>query len=470
MTGINQKRPNIVFILIDDMGWKDLSCYGSRFYETPNIDRLAKEGMLFTDAYAACPVCSPTRASILSGKYPTNVGVTDWIGAHSSGKLLEVPYIDHLPIEEKSLAIAMKEGGYATWHVGKWHLGEKEYYPEKHGFDINIAGNHSGHPRHGYFSPYHLENLNDGPKGEYLTDRITDEAINLIKSRKEGKPYFLHMSHYAVHTPIQAKKKDIRYFRKKARKMKLHKQKTFEIGENFPNYEKKHLHVIRRLVQSDAEYAAMVYNLDWNIGRLLDTIEQSGEAKDTIVFFTSDNGGLATAEGSPTCNAPLAEGKGWMYEGGVREPLIVKWSDKIKAGTVCDIPVTSPDFYPTILEMANLPLIPHQHTDGESIMPLLFENGELNREAVYWHYPHYGNQGGTPGSSVRMGDYKLIEFFEDGRIELYNLREDISEDNNLADTEPELAKKLQDLLSYWRESVGAIIPELKDEYKNNIIN
>lgn len=456
-------KPNIIFILIDDMGWKDLSCYGSSFYETPNLDRLAAGGMRFTDAYASCPVCSPTRASILSGKYPARVGITDWIDwgkcLHPCrGKLLDVPYIDHLPLEEKSIASALKEGGYNTWHVGKWHLGETPYYPENHGFDINIGGCHWGMPANGYFSPYGIETLEEGREDEYLTDRLTDEAIKLIKQNND-KPFFLNMWHYAVHTPIQAKREDIKRFEAKAKAMGLDRIQAIEDGEHFPCEHKKHLRIQRRIVQSDPVYAAMIYNLDWNIGRLMDAVEETGQTDNTIIIFTSDNGGLSTAEGSPTCNSPLSEGKGWMYEGGVREPLIVKWPGVIKPGSVCTEPVTSPDFYPTMLEMAGLPLIPQQHVDGVSIVPLLKGEGKPDREAIYWHYPHYGNQGGTPGSSLRMGDYKLIEFFEDGRLELYNLREDIEEEKNLATQMPDLIAKMHKMLVAWRESIEAKIPE-----------
>lgn len=466
---MNTKRPNIIFILIDDMGWKDLGCYGSEFYETPNIDRLAEEGMLFTDAYAACPVCSPTRASILSGKYPARVGVTDWIGAHTKGKLIDAPYIDHLPLSEVSLASALKAGGYKTWHVGKWHLGEEDHYPEHHGFDVNIAGNHFGAPRYGYFSPYSLPNYEDGPEGEYLTDRISDEAVEMIKNHCESgddTPFFMYLSHYAVHTPIQAKEEDIKRFEIKAKAMGIEDVIPFEIGEKFPCDHKKDKHVTRRIIQSDPIYAAMIWNLDENIGKVLDTLDEQGVAEDTVIFFTSDNGGLATAEGSPTCNAPLNEGKGWMYEGGVREPLMVRWPGKIKAGSKCQTPVTSPDFYPTVLNMADMDLMPDQHVDGADIMPLLTGQGMFERpsEAIYWHYPHYGNQGGTPGASMRLGDYKLIEFFEDGRLELYNLVEDISEESDLADAMPELTSRMHGMLKAWQEDVEAIMPEVNPEY------
>ena len=455
-------KPNFVFILLDDLGWRDLGCYGSEFYETPNLDRLAAEGMRFTDAYAACPVCSPTRASIMSGKYPAAVGVTDWIGAHTKGKLIDAPYVDHLPLEEKSLARALKEGGYATWHVGKWHLGNRPYYPENHGFDVNVGGCRWGYPPNGYFSPWRIETLEDGPEGEYLTDRLTDEAIQLI--RGSDAPFFLHLCYYAVHTPIQGKPEYVERFAGKAAEMGLDKIETFAEGPFFPCEHKKDRRIRRRLIQSDPAYAAMVQSVDENVGRLLQAISDAGQADNTVVVFTSDNGGLATAEGSPTSNRPLSEGKGWMYEGGTREPLMVKWPGVTTPGSVCPVPVTSPDFYPTMLEAAGLDPIPEQHRDGVSLVPLLKGGDQLDREAIYWHYPHYGNQGGTPGSSLRAGDYKLIEFFEDGRLELYNLRDDIGEERDLAAAEPALAQKLHKMLVSWRTEVEAKIPEPNPDY------
>lgn len=457
------KKPNIIFILIDDMGWKDIGCYGSLFYETPNIDRLAEQGMRFTNAYASSPVCSPTRASIMSGKYPATVGVTNWIGANARGRLIDAPYVKYLPLTEKSIASALKEGGYRTWHVGKWHLGETAYYPENHGFDINIGGCHWGHPKNGYFSPYGIENLEDGPEGEYLTDRLTDEAIRLIKTEGDS-PFFLNLWHYSVHIPIQGKEEDVKKYKEKRARMGLDKVKEFEEGDFFPCEHKMHERIVRRLLQSDAEYAAMIENLDYNIGRLLDALKEVGKEDDTIIIFTSDNGGLSTSEGSPTCNAPLSEGKGWMYEGGTRVPLIIKWPGVVKAGSVCEEPVTSPDFYPTLLEAAGLRLLPQQHTDGVSLLPLLAGGNKLEREAIYWHYPHYGNQGGTPGSSIRMGDYKLIEFFEDGHVELYNLKDDVEEKHDLSKKMPELARKMQQMLEDWRRRIEAKIPATNPDY------
>ncbi len=461
-------KPNIIFILIDDMGWRDLGCYGSDFYETPNIDRLAQVGMRFTQAYASCPVCSPTRGSILTGKYPARLGITDWIDwagcVHPArGRLVDVPYIKQMPYSEQTLAHAFVDGGYATWHVGKWHLGGPGHYPDDHGFDVNIGGHERGMPHAGYFSPWDNPVLEDGPVGEYLTDRLTDEAIQLIRNR-EDRPFFLNLWYYAVHIPIQAKAHLIQKYEDKARRMGLDKMQAIAEGEHFPTEHKKRLRVERRIIQSDPVYAAMIETLDDNVGRILDTLDELNLAEETLVIFTSDNGGLSTAETSPTCNAPLSEGKGWMYEGGTREPLIVRWPGRVPAGAECAEPITSPDFYPTLLEAAELPLRPEQHVDGESFLTLLQGDTTYRRGPVFWHYPHYGNQGGTPGSSVREGDYKLIEFYEDNRLELYNLIDDIGEEHNLAGELAEKAEELHAMLVDWRESIETKIPQPNPDY------
>ena len=468
-------RPNFIFILIDDLGWMDLGCFGSAFYETPNLDRLATQSVRFTDAYAASPVCSPTRASILTGKYPATVGVTNFIAGQARGRLLSAPYLHYLRLEETSLAAALRAGGYATWHVGKWHLGDEPYWPEHHGFEVNVGGWSAGMPR-SYFSPYHNPMLPDGPEGEYLTDRLTDEAIRLIRDR-DGRPFFLNLWYYTVHIPIQAKPDYVEKYKAKAAALGLDRREPFQVGEYFPCEHKKDQRVIRRLFQSDPGYAAMVESLDENVGRLLAALEQEGLAEQTVVVFTSDNGGLATAEGSPTCNAPLSEGKGWMYEGGTREPLIIRWPGVIRPDSRCDVPVTSPDFYPTFLEIAGLEALPDQHTDGVSLVPLLRGTGKIDREAIFWHYPHYSNQGGRPGCSVRAGEYKLIEFFEDReisedgtlapqprRVELYNLREDVGEQRDLASDQPRIAQRLREMLHDWLGHVNARIPEPNPDY------
>ena len=456
------EKPNIIFILLDDFGWKDLSCYGSDFYETPNLDLLAADSMRFTDAYAACPVCSPTRASILSGKYPARLGLTNYIAANNPGhrdraRLVDAPYIPYLPLEEKSLASALRDNGYTTWHVGKWHAGDAPCSPQNHGFDVNVAGCSRGHPPKGYFSPWDLPELENGPEGEYLTDRLTDEAIELIRGNAE-KPFFLNLWYYTVHTPIQGKEELVRKYEHKARSMGLDKVKTFEEGEVHPKSTDARWRIRRRLVQSDPEYAAMIECMDTNVGRLLKAVEEKGELDNTIIIFTSDNGGLATTEGSPTCNAPLSEGKGWMYEGGTREPLLIRWPGVTEPNSVCRVPVTSTDFYPTVLEMVGADARPEQHCDGVSLVPLLKGEGDLEREDIFWHYPHYGNQGGTPGSSIRSGKWKLIEFYEDGRLELYNLQDDIGETHDLAGKRPELVRDLHERLQRWREQMEAIAP------------
>ena len=459
------KKPNIIFILIDDMGWMDLGCYGSTFYETPNIDKLASEGMSFTNAYSTCPVCSPARASILTGKYPARLGLTNYLGGKAKGKLIDAPCIDHLPLSEKSITTVLKENGYNTWHIGKWHLGGEKYYPVKHGFDISVGGCHWGSAFKGYFNPWNIPTIddNDAPEGTYLTDYLTDKAIELINTRNE-KPFFLNMWYYSVHIPIMAKPEKIEYFRKKKERLGLDKIYPFENGDHFPTERKKDLVIRRRKLQSSANYAAMVYSVDENVGRILKTVEESGESENTIIFFTSDNGGLATAEGSPTCNFPLSEGKGWMYEGGVRDPLIVKWSEQIEKNSICEIPTIFTDFYPTFLELAGIDLLPQQHQDGVSILPLLKEEKVLHDRCLFWHYPHYGNQGGTPGSSIRKGDYKLVEFFEDNHVELYDLRNDIEEKNNISKKFPEITEELKILLENWRKSLEAKIPKKNQNY------
>ncbi|MFR0980051.1 MAG: sulfatase [Holdemania filiformis] len=456
-------QPNVIMILIDDLGWMDLSCQGSSFYETPHIDQLRREGMAFDQAYAACPVCSPSRASILSGKYPARLKVTDWIDHENyhpcRGKLIDAPYIKELSVSEFSMAKAFQEAGYQTWHVGKWHLGKEATYPEHHGFDVNLGGSWWGHPKKGYFSPYHMENLSDGPEGEYLTDRISAGGRTDPQPRHQ-RPFFLNLWHYAVHTP-PAKAEDIAYFEEKAKRMGLDQQDPFEIGDPFPILQKKDKRITRRIVQSDPVYAAMIKALDDSVGQLMATLKAEGLDEDTIVIFTSDNGGLATAEHSPTCNFPLSEGKGWMYEGAVREPLFVRWPGKIEAGSLSHALTTSPDFYPTLLELCGLPLRPQQHCDGVSLAPVLLNpQAKFDRGPIFWHYPHYGNQGGTPGSALRCGKWKYIEFYEDHSVRLFDLEQDVSEKHNVAEVYPDLVRQFHSLLHEWLEAVDAWYPEV----------
>lgn len=449
-------QPNILLMLVDDMGYKDLGVTGSSFYETPHIDRLAAQGMLFSQCYASCPVCSPTRASLLTGKYPARVGVTNWIDwtrpDFPAGRLADAPYVDHLPEEEFTLAQALAAGGYQTWHVGKWHLGDGDAITSAHGFDVNVGGSHWGSPIEGYFSPWNIPGVPNGPEGQYLDDWLTDEAIRLMEQRDAGRPFFLNLWFYLVHIPLQAPEALVEKYRRKARRMGLDRIDPMAEGERFSVEHLRDRHIQRRMLQSNPVYAAMVEKLDENVGRILEALDRLGLWEDTLVLFTSDNGGLSTAEGSPTCNFPLREGKGWLEEGGLREPCVIRWPGRVQPGSLCRDYFTTPDFYPTLLEAAELPLRPEQHVDGVSIMPLL--SGEhLDRGPIFWHYPHYSNQGGTPGCAMRMGDYKLIEQFESrGTYQLYNLRDDPSETVNLAEREPGRVEELAALLSRWRDT------------------
>jgi arylsulfatase A-like enzyme len=464
--------PNIIFILIDDMGWRDLSCYGSSFYETPHIDRLAASGMVFSDAYAACPVCSPTRASILTGRYPARLGITNWIDYSNTthpcrGRLVDAPYIKQLGTTERTVADSLRDGGYATWHVGKWHLGQAPYWPEQHGFAVNIGGCEWGHPRNGYFSPWGIPGLPDGQPGEYLTDHLTDAAIDLIRRHRIGsprQPFFLNLWYYAVHTPIQAKADLVAKYERKVARLGLDKQQTLVECEAFPIESRKNQRIVRRIIQSNPVYAAMIETLDGNIGRLLALLDELSIRDDTIIIFTSDNGGLSTAAGSPTCNAPLSEGKGWMYEGGVREPLIASWPGHISRGE-CQVPVISTDFFPTILDLAGLPAELDRHLDGVSLATLLTGGRDPQRDALFWHYPHYGEAGGTPAAAMRAGRYKLIDFFEDDQVELYDLTADPAERHDLAGQLPELAAELRGRLRDWLSDLEASLPQPNTEYQ-----
>jgi arylsulfatase A len=424
------KPPNIVLILADDLGWTDLACYGSDLHETPHLDRLAASGMKFTQAYSACTVCSPTRASILTGKYPARLHVTDWIPglAPANPKLLVPDWTKQLPLEEQSLAEVLRSAGYATATIGKWHLGNEDFYPEKHGFDLNIAGTSLAATR-SFFAPYNIATLPDGPPGEYLTDRLASEAAAFIRDHKD-KPFFLYCPHYAVHLPIHAQPELIEKYRGKLRPGLKHTNPT---------------------------YAAMLESLDQAVGRILQTLDEQKLADNTVVIFTSDNGGHLPT----TSNAPLRYGKASCYEGGTRVPLIVRWPRLTQPGSVCEVPVISPDLYPTVLSMAQVPGTPKQDVDGVSLAPLLRQTGTITREALFWHYPHYQlyQQGGTtPYGAVRAGDWKYIEFFDGQPAELYNLSADRSEQQNLASRLPDKAQQLANRLRNWQQEVGAQLP------------
>ncbi len=456
--GNTDKKPNIVLILVDDLGWIDTGCYGSKYYETPNIDKLAADGMRFTDAYAACAVCSPTRAAVMTGRYPARLGVTDWIRSRFQGgkipenkknpteyvggknkKLLCPPNALWMELEEITIAEALKPAGYTSCHIGKWHLGADDWYPDRQGFDFNVGGCDFGQPPT-YFDPYYRKGQGEIPtleprrNGEYLTDREADEAVKFIHNHKD-KPFFLYMAHYTVHTPIQAKKNLIEKYKLK------------------PPTNQKH-----------PTYAAMIESLDDAVGRICSALDDLDLAENTIIFFTSDNGGLL----GPTNNAPLRSGKGFPYEGGIREPLIVRWPKVIKPGTVSHEPVTSVDYFPTICQAADVPLPNDRDIDGVSLLNHLKSNGtkELNRHALYWHFPHYrGNV--VPYSIIREGSWKLIKRYEGKPFELFNLKSDISEENDLSQIYPTKTRQLDAKLRRWLRLTSAKMPKLNPNYDSN---
>ncbi len=446
-----RRPPNIIFFLADDLGYMDVGANNPRtFYETPHIDRLARDGMRFTNGYAANPVCSPTRFSILTGKYPTRAGATNWFSGTREGRFRPAPLVDRMPLEEVTLAEALKDGGYRTAFVGKWHLGPSaEYWPEAQGFDVNIAGHNAGSQPGGYFGTFTNPRLEPGPAGEHLTERLANEAVGVIDRFRTG-PFLLFVALYDVHTPLQAKPELVRKYEAKA--ATLGPGPEFEPEEQvWPTSDARQA----RIVQKHATYAAMVETMDTAVGRVLGALRERGLDDNTVVIFTSDNGGLSTSEGSPTSNLPLRGGKGWLYEGGIREPMIVKWPGVVRPGTTSYQPVTSTDFYPTILEMAGLPGRPSQHLDGVSLGPIIRRSGQLTRNALYWHYPHYSNQGGFPGGAIRVGNEKLIERFEDGRVHLYYLARDPGERGDLAARRPARVAALRNQLHAWYREVGA---------------
>ncbi|MHC4994713.1 MAG: sulfatase [Planctomycetota bacterium] len=433
-------RLNVVLFLIDDLGWNDVGCSGSTFYQTPNIDRLAAEGMRFTNGYAACNVCSPTRAAVMAGKYPARMLLTQWLpsGRWDAKKNMkrEARYVANLALEEFTLAEALREGGYKTAFLGKWHLGtETYYYPEHQGFDVNIAGRDYGAPGH-YFYPFEgswtipttgrklfKDSPLSGKEGDYLPDRLAEEGERYIREHAD-EPFFVMMSHYAVHTPLQAKEEMIARY------------------EAVPEDRR----------QGHPTYAAMVESVDQSVGRITATLRELGLDQNTMVIFTSDNGGMWKA----TDNSPLRANKGSNYEGGLRVPVIFKWPGKIEPGSVSDEPVISTDLYPTVLEAAGLPARPHQHVDGLSLVPVLTGRGALNREAIFWHYPHYNQHPQSfPSGVVRAGAWKLIEKYETGELELYHLERDPGEQNNLAERDPSRARAMLERLQAWRAEVGA---------------
>ena len=456
------QKPNIVLIVADDLGGRDLGCYGSKYHRTPHLDALAAAGVRFTDAYAACPVCSPTRAAILTGKVPARVGITDWIpgrGDRPDQRLSQPKFHHELPLAEVTIAEALREAGYATAHIGKWHLGGAGFGPLEQGFDVNIAGDHTGTPR-SYFAPFEgkrggeaapvkMPGLEVAPKGEYLTDRLGDEAVKFIAAN-EKRPFFLYLPHYGVHTPIQAPADAVAQFAK---------------WDGTPHGK-----------QENPTYAAMLERVDASVGKIVAELKARGLYDNTLIIFTSDNGGLATREGPntpATFNGPLREGKGWLYEGGIRVPLIAAGCGVAKSADdkprTCDVPVWSCDFLPTALKLCGAPAL---KGDGVDISDLLADAAPSNppigaraRDALYWHYPHYANQGGRPGGAIRAGKWKLIEFFDDGRHELFDLSAGPSESRNVAADHPAIVKELGTKLEAWRKEVGAKLPTPNPNYR-----
>ncbi len=499
-----ERLPNVVFFLVDDLGWRDVGCFGSSFYETPHIDRFAKDSVRFTQAYAACHVCSPTRASIMTGKYPARLHLTDWLPGRKEFRVSESSgtptSFSSVPLEEITLAEALKDHGYATGHFGKWHLGEDPAGPLAQGFDVQVPRWNKGWPKVGYHAPFGFEGLTDSP-GDYLTDRLTDEALKFIE-QNQSRPFFLYLSHFAVHDPIQGRADLVKKYDEKLNHQPDAKGRPFVLEGN-PDSEhplsrteldsllgQKDYRGFRVLPkrtvkikqhQDNAQFAAMVESMDQSLGRVLETLKNLDLEDNTIVLFFSDNGGMSAANfGRPTrviarnkldaafstSNLPLRGGKGWLYEGGIRVPMLVKWPGHGQPGSVCDVPVVSTDFYPSILEMIGKPARPEQHADGTSFVPLLKGETKLDREAIYWHFPHYSNHGmQSPGGAVRSGDFKLIEYFENGTLQLFNLKTDPGEQHDLIQEQPETAARLKKMLHEWRAKVSAQMMQPNPDYQ-----
>ncbi|MFT5524995.1 MAG: arylsulfatase A [Pirellulaceae bacterium] len=438
-------KPNIVMIMIDDLGWMDLACQGNKLVETPNIDRFAGQGMRFTSNYSAAPVCSPTRAAVMTGMAPARLHLTTHIPDRffpNDDRPMSAKTLDYLPLEHTTIAERFSEAGYATAFFGKWHLsgnggkggvGQSEFEPQHQGFDINVGGCCYGGPP-SFFSPYRIHNLPDGKEGEYLPDRLADEAIDFMRAKRE-QPFMIFLWNYTVHWPMQAPETLLKKY--ESRK-----------GPGL----------------NDTRYGAMIEAMDTSIGRVLDELDKLKLADNTLVVFTSDNGGFSGVAD----NRPLRESKGHLYEGGIRVPMIARWPGRIPAGKVNDTPVVSTDLYPTFLAAANLDATKNHPLDGENILPVLQASGDLKRSSIFFHYPNYAwHMSNRLGSAVRSGQWKLLEWFDDGSVELYNLKDDLSETKNVADNHPAIAKRLQAELHQWRKSVNANMPTHKTKDDKN---
>jgi arylsulfatase A-like enzyme len=450
----SEKKYNLLFILVDDLGWTDVSYNYSDFYETSHIDKLSETSMLFDNAYAASSVCSPTRAAIMTGKHPARVNITDWIpGLDPKNKLLLGPVDrNELPLEETTIAEVLRDNNYSTFYTGKWHLGSEGHYPEDQGFDVNIGGFEKGSPMGGYYSPYKNPKLVDGPEGEYLTDRLTLETIELIKKRDHNKPFAAFLSFYNVHTPIQENKEFIDYYVEKLKSYDNKSPQTIKEGD-----------AITLLNQRNAKYASMVHATDNNIGRIIKYLKENDIYDNTLIVFTSDNGGLTTQRRvAPTSVYPLRAGKGWLYEGGIRIPQLIKLPNQTEREIISE-PVVSYDLFPTIANLLNLS---YKVDDIDGVdLSNLFVKKEINRDFIFWHFPHYHASLWKPGSAIRNKDWKLIEFYEDNKLELYNLKDDISESKNLSKKFPELTKNLKNQLNQIKIKFSANSTTINKNYK-----
>ncbi|QGJ68868.1 Arylsulfatase A [Planctomycetales bacterium 10988] len=486
------QRPNVILFLVDDLGWSDLGCYGSSFYETPHIDHFAAQSMRFTQAYAACHVCSPTRASILTGKYPARLQLTDWLPGRKDfpfQQLLNAEIEEALPLEEVTLAETLKKHGYRTAHLGKWHLGEEPFGPTQQGFDLQIPQWNKGWPKAGYHAPFEMEGLEE-KSGDYLTDRLTDVAEEFLEENQD-QPFFLYFSHFAVHDPIEGREDLVRKYEQK-RTLLPEEDRPFVLegnpAANYPLSEDQRSLFLEKSAwsgfkllprqtvkikqrQDNPHFAAMVESVDESLGRILKKLKELNLDQETVILFISDNGGMSAANfGNPqriiparsldrafsTSNLPLRGAKGWLYEGGIRVPLIIHWPQQKQSSGICEVPVISTDLYPTILELVGIPLLPKQHADGMSLVPLLAGEKELARDVLYWHFPHYSNHGQqSPGGAIRKGDLKLLEYFENDTVQLFHLRDDPGEQHDLAAQHPELVEQLRNQLQSWRSEISA---------------
>ena len=457
----NQPPKSVLFILVDDLGYMDIGANNpNTFYETPNIDKLAASGMRFTDGYAANPVCSPTRYSIMTGRYPSRVDATNFFSGRRSGKFNPAPLNDRMPLDEITIAEALKEHGYQTFFAGKWHLGPtEEYWPTQQGFDVNRGGHRGGGPYGGkkYFSPYENPTLSNGPEGEHLPDRLARETSEFMEEHRD-EPFLAYLSFYSVHTPLMAPKDLVAKYQAKAKKLGLSDENAFAEEEQVFGDKPRRV----RIQQNHAVYAAMVEAMDRAVGKVLNQITKLGLDDSTAVFFIGDNGGLSTSEGSPTSNLPFRGGKGWIYEGGIREAFLARCPGVTTPGSVSSEPVCSTDFYPTILEYCGLPLKPNQHLDGQSLIPLMSGEERLSRENLFWHYPHYSNQGGFPAAALRNRDWKLIERFEDGQVHLYHLKDDPGERKDRSKDFPDRVMRMRENLHRWYREVDAKFLQPKD--------